>query len=130
MTGDWLYARGLKVDARLADTIFDLRLAAKLDPFDWRIRGASARKLSSIALTTDDKDWMIAARPELLHALQNDHSSPDLLAKLIDIDLALGNTTEAQFYYNRFKRVARASPIIKFVNDLHEKADIAVTAKP
>lgn len=77
--------------------------------------------MTGIVLNNQDIGWKRAARAEIIVALRTDYSSADLLAQLIAIDLALGLEAEAQLYYDQFKRVAKASPLIQFVKDLHER---------
>ena len=86
--------------------------------------------MAEIALSNKDPEWEAAARSELLIALQTDFSSADLLAKLITVDLDLKNDTEAQHYYDQFKRVAKASPLIQLVAHSHQQGRPAVTAPP
>ena len=61
------------------------------------------------------------ARAELLHALDIDYTSADLLIDLVSLDLDLGNFDEAQRYYDQFKLVAKGSKLNQFVKDLHER---------
>lgn len=68
-----------------------------------------------VAIQTDNKVWMDAARVELINAVRIDYSSADLLLKLIAIDLKLEHTQEAQFFYEQFKRVDPVSPVIQLV---------------
>lgn len=105
-------------------------MAALLNPFDPQNRGASAHIIAVTALSSNDKSWMQAARPELIKAIQTDYSSADLLLKLITIDLKLGLGDEAQFVYEQFKRVDRKSPLIALVDQQHQQAGDAVASKP
>lgn len=101
---------GTKVEA--------LRTAAKLNPFDYQKRGASARVLSMVALQSADLNWKHAAIPELLFALKEDHTSPDLMQKLIMLDLQLGDQQslqQASAIFEKFSKVARASPFLGIV---------------
>ncbi len=73
--------------------------------------------MALVGLTSDNKQWLEAARPELIAALNVDFSTADLLLKLIAVDLKLNNTTEAQSFYEQFKRVNPKSPLIKLVDE-------------
>lgn len=95
----------------------DYRLAAILNPFDHDTRQAGARRYAAIAMQFNDKGLMQGARAELIEALRTDYSSADMLIKLVMIDLALDEISEAQHYYTQFKQVAKRSPFIKLVND-------------
>ncbi len=107
-----------------------MRLAAAFNPFDPQDRAASARIIAIFALTNQSKEWMEAARPELIKAIQTDYSSADLLIKLIAIDLKLEHTQEAQFVYEQFKRVDRKSPLIQLVNNHHQQQAAPSPANP
>ena len=106
------------------------RMAGTLFPLDWHMRGASARLISSVAIMTENEAWGQAAIAELKHALETDYTAGDMLIRLIALDLATGNNTEAQLYYNQFKRVAKASPLIQLVAQAHQEASSPVAGKP
>ena len=96
-----------------------MRIAAQLNPFDWKMRQASAKLMVSIA--SSNQGWRRAARAELINAIATDTSAPDMIIDLVAIDLELNNITEAQRYYDRFKLVAKGSKLLQFVKDLHER---------
>ena len=128
---EWHFARGMDETRKsISFRVGQLREAARLDPFDWRKRNASANLLGIIAIKSADPAWQNAALPELRLALQTDYTSADMLFKVIAIDMAKENYAEAQQYYNQFKRVARASPLIQLVAQSHQQGRPAVTAIP
>lgn len=86
--------------------------------------------IAVFALNNNSKDWMQAARPELIKAIETDYSSADLLIKLIAIDLKLEIFQEAQFVYEQFKRVDRKSPLIQLVNNHHQQQAAPSPANP
>lgn len=85
------------------------------------MRGAAARRISQIAMLTDSAEWKAAAIPELRLALQIDYTSADLLARLIDFELNADQVEQAQAHFDKFRRIAKASPLIAFVKNLHER---------
>ena len=129
MFGEIEFSLGSGYSKNAVDAIRHMRAAALYEPFDWRIRGASGRIAGEIALRTDNKGWKEAARIELKAALEKDYTAADLLHRLITIDLQLGHNVEAQHYYDQFKRVAKASPLIKLV-ETHQQASAAVAGDP
>ena len=74
-----------------------------------------------VAIAGDNPEWRRPARAELLHAIDTDYTSADLLIDLVALDLDLGNFDEAQRYYDQFKLVAKGSKLNQFVKDLHER---------
>lgn len=82
------------------------------------------------ALQAGDTTWLNAARSECVHALLVDFSSADILLKMVALDLKLELFDEAQFFYDQFKRVDAKSPIIKFVEQSHEKQAAPSPANP
>ena len=90
----------------------------------------AARLISMIALASDNIEWKKAAIPELTVALNTDITASDLLMRLILIDLSLNRNEQAQFYYDRFKLVARRSPLIELVAKSHQQGSRAVAADP
>jgi hypothetical protein len=109
------YASGISGTKMAGDRIGALRLSARLFPIERRYRIASALLLGNIALQNDNAQWKAAAVPEIKLALVDDPTSADLLAMLIAFDLSLDRINEAQAYYDRFKRVARRSPLLDWV---------------
>jgi hypothetical protein len=114
----------------IQQAVEDLRLAARLNPFDQQDRDASARYVAVAALTSDNKQWLEAARVECIIALQVDYSTADLLLKLMAIDLKLDNVKEAQFFYDQFKRVNPKSPVIQLVDENNRQKAGAAVASP
>ena len=111
------YTAGVTGKTSIGERVVTLRQAARLFPFDRRFRTASAVLIANIALQTDLKDWKAAAVPELKVALATDPTQADLLGMLIAFDLALERTAEAQAYYDRFKQVAKNSPLPQWIAD-------------
>ena len=129
MIGDHEYAAGMKPQGAV-DSIAHMRMAGQFNPFDPQNRAASARIIAISALSSGEKAWLNAARPELIKAIQTDYSSADLLLKLITIDLKLENYSEAQFVYDQFKRVDRKSPLIALVDQQHQQQAAPSPANP
>jgi hypothetical protein len=99
--------------------IGELRESARLFPFDRRFRTASASLLGNQAIQAKQPAYTIAAIPEMKMAIETDPTSADILAMLVASDLAMGQTEEAQHYYDQFKRVAKRSPLIEMVKEAH-----------
>lgn len=70
--------------------------------------------LGNLGIQNGD-DWKRVAIPELQHALITDPTQADLIAMLVASDLVLNRTEEAQRYYDRFKIVAKRSPLLDMV---------------
>ena len=73
--------------------------------------------MGNLGVQIDNKDLKRIAVPEMKAALVNDPTSADILAMLVACDLNLDRDTEAQLYYDQFKRVAKMSPLIQMVKD-------------
>ena len=114
----------------MGDVIQNLRNAAKYNPFDQQDRNASARWLAILALQNQTPELLEGARAELVYAIKIDYSAADLLLKLMAIDLTLGRDPEAQFFYDQFKRVNSGSPVIKLVEQAHQKQAAPSPANP
>lgn len=99
--------------------IESLRLAGKYNPFDATDRGASARQMAIVAITLEppNRDWLLAARSEIIIALKTDYSSADLMIKLMAVDLRLGLEQESQLIYSELKRVNPNSPVVRLVDE-------------
>jgi hypothetical protein len=97
--------------------VLHLRESAKWFPLDRRFRTASASLLGNQAIQQKDPQFKIVAIPELKYALQTDPTSADLLAMLVASELAMGQTEEAQVYYNQFRYVAKKSPLLDMVKN-------------
>lgn len=99
----------------LRSMVLHLRESAKWFPLDRRFRTASASLLGNQAIQSTDPTYKTVAIPELKYALRTDPTSADLLAMLVAGELAMGQTEEAQVYYNQFKFVAKKSPLLDMV---------------
>ena len=130
LIGDWYYSASCPVGCpqlTIQRQIDYSRKAAQWWPFLYDHRIASADKIGLLATITEGNEWKEAAKPELMKALEVDNTSAVLLYRLIQIDLSLGNDSEAQWAFNRFKRVDRKSPLIKLVED--KSGTIVTTSK-
>ena len=114
----------------LGDIIQNLRNAGKYSPFDQQNRNGSAHWLTILAIQNQTPELLEGARAELVYAIQVDSSSADLLLKLMAIDLTLKRDQEAQFFYDQFKRVNAGSPVIKLVEQAHQKQAAPTPAIP
>ena len=130
LVSEYHYALGASSSTQLIEQIGQLRAAKSLNPFEPRIRTGPGRMMGLIAVAENNKQWYEAALPELELALQTDYTDPAVLIKLIQIEMALGHTEQAQRYYDQFKRVDRASPLIKFVGQLHEQGSLPSLPTP
>lgn len=104
----------------LRTMVLHLRESAKLFPLDRRFRTASASLLGNNAIQSSDPTYKIVAIPEMKYALRTDPTAADIIAMLVACDLAMGQTEEAQVYYNQFKYVAKKSPLLDMVRGSHE----------
>ena len=131
MLGERAYALGIPPGhlQTVQEQVVSMRRARELNPFESATRTGSARLMSVAALnlkdTKDGKDWLNAARAELLQAIQVDYSMADLLIKLVAVDLALDNVSEAQFIFDQFKRVDPISPVVKLVEENNRQKQAA-----
>lgn len=110
MVSDWPLTRRIEL----------LRLAPTTNPFDWIMRGASARQMADYALQSQNTDWMKAARAELIVALRRDPTSADMMQSLITIDLGLGQNAEAQSTFDSLQRITPRAPVFTTKNPLIE----------
>lgn len=102
----------------------ELRLAAKYNPFDQMMRGASARLIGNLAVAGGDAEILNVARHELGYALRVDFSSADLMLKLILVDLKLGTVEsrkEAADVFQVYKATAPGSPIWRQLEPLFKQ---------
>lgn len=81
-------------------------------PWEHRFRTAAGILVANAGIQTKELSVKAALIPAVKQALISDPTQADLLAMLIDMDIAIGNQPEAQFYLNQFKRVAKKSALI------------------
>ena len=118
---DYHYAQGMSDRLDPRQRIEEMRLAAKFDPFEVDKRIASANLLSDFALNSKDENWLKAAQIENRATLHIDPTNSEVLQKAILVDLELTDDTEAEIYYQQFKRIDRKSPMHELVAKAHQK---------
>ena len=105
----------------IKERLDDLRIAAKLNPFDHNSRTAGANLIAVAALLSHDPAWIDAAKNEISYRIETDSTDATLLLKGVMLNLETGDDKRAQIYFDQFKRVARASPLIELVEKAHQK---------
>lgn len=120
LDAEYYFALG-KQAPDIISQVENLRRSARLFPFAYRFRMASAQTLASASSAYPSRDWKEkAALPEIYTALRVDYSAPDLLAWAAVFNLSLGNADLAQRFYDRFKQVDHNSELVRQVEALHK----------
>ena len=91
------------------------RTAAKYNPFSHDARSVGASLMAALALTSNKPDWLEAARAEIRYRLQTDSTDAVLLLRGIILNLTLGDTKEADFYFEQYQRVNKKGSPTKLV---------------
>jgi hypothetical protein len=97
------------------EMVVNLRKSGALFPLDRRFRTASAVFLGNMAMQQDDIGWKRVAIPEIRRALVTDPTQADILAMLIASELSVGLNEDAQKHYDKFKIIAKKSPLLEMV---------------
>ena len=127
---DWSYARGMDTNLDSRQRIEYLRVAAKYNPFNHDERTVGASIMALFALNSNDLGWIYAARAEIRYRLATDSTDAVLLMNGILVNQAIGDTKEAQFYLEQFRRVNKKSTQFKLVAKSHQQGSSAVAPVP
>ena len=106
----------MKPLAPIKERVDHLRIAARYDPFDHNARTVGAAFMAQVALASKDKGWLEAARAEVRYRLQTDSTDAVLLMRGMLVNLELGDTKEAEFYYQQLARIDKKAPLFKPVD--------------
>ena len=106
-----------------------LRTAAKYNPFSHDARTAAAGTIAVFALNSNQPDWLQAARAEIRHTLEIESTDAVLLVRGIMVNLAIGDTQEADFYFQQLERVDKKQTLFRLV-DNHQEGRSPVAANP